>query len=603
MEVVITLITLLGGLALFLYGMNMLSGNLEKLSGGKQEYYLEKMTNNVFKGVLVGLVITACIQSSSATTVIVVGLVNAGILKLRNAIGVIMGANIGTTVTAQILRLAGIEDGGNYFLMMFKPEVLAPLAGIIAILMIMGCKKQSHKMVGEFLMGFSILFTGMQIMSDSASLFADSPVFQNIFATLTNPFLGVLVGAGVTAIIQSSSASVGILQALAQTGVISCSAAIPIILGQNIGTCITSLLASIGASTNAKRAAMVHLYFNIIGTVLFLTATYVFVAIAQPVWWTEPITMGGIADFHTLFNVVVTLVLLPFTWLLEKLAVLTIRDKKKLDEDGDDYTQDLAGLEERFLQVSPSIAISQCEQVVLKMGQYAAKNFSKVRLLYRDYDPRRAESIRERETAIDRMEDRLNNYILRLGDSELTEKESRTVTQILKMTVEFERIGDYAMNILERAEEMHKKGISFSNKAQEELEVIFDAVEEILDKTMVCYDGYRSDLAVEVEPLEEIVDQLQERLRYKHIQRLKRGKCTIDCGCIFLAILTDLERISDHCSNVAVYVIGYNQEADILDRHQYIQAVHQSQSGAYAKAMEEYQEKYLSKINMNKYQQ
>ena len=384
---------------------------------------------------------------------------------------------------------------------------------------------------------------------------------------------------------------------------ISCSAAIPIILGQNIGTCITSLLASIGASTNAKRAAMVHLYFNIIGTVLFLTATYVFVAIAQPVWWTEPITMGGIADFHTLFNVVVTLVLLPFTWLLEKLAMLTIRDKKKLDEDVDDYTQDLAGLEERFLQVSPSIAISQCEQVVLKMGQYAAKNFSKVRLLYRDYDPRRAESIRERETAIDRMEDRLNNYILRLGDSELTEKESRTVTQILKMTVEFERIGDYAMNILERAEEMHKKGISFSNKAQEELEVIFDAVEEILDKTMVCYDGYRSDLAVEVEPLEEIVDQLQERLRYKHIQRLKRGKCTIDCGCIFLAILTDLERISDHCSNVAVYVIGYNQEADILDRHQYIQAVHQSQSGAYAKAMEEYQEKYLSKINMNKYQQ
>ena len=259
-------------------------------------------------------------------------------------------------------------------------------------------------------------------------------------------------------------------------------------------------------------------------------------------------------------------------------------------------------MEERFLQVSPSIAISQCEQVVLKMGQYAAKNFSKVRLLYRDYDPRRAESIRERETAIDRMEDRLNNYILRLGDSELTDKESRTVTQILKMTVEFERIGDYAMNILERAEEMHKKGISFSNKAQEELEVIFDAVEEILDKTMACYDGYHSDLALEVEPLEEIVDQLQERLRYKHIERLKRGKCTIDCGCIFLAILTDLERISDHCSNVAVYVIGYNREEDILDRHKYIQAVHQSQSGAYAKAMELYQEKYLSKINMSKYQ-
>ncbi len=602
MEVVITLIALLGGLALFLYGMNMLSGNLEKLSGGKQEYYLEKMTNNVFKGVLVGLVITACIQSSSATTVIVVGLVNAKVLKLRNAIGVIMGANIGTTVTGQILRLAGIEDGGNVFLMMLKPDVLAPIAGIIAILMIMGCKKQSHKMVGEFLMGFCILFTGMTLMSDSASVFADSPVFQNIFATLTNPFLGVLVGAGVTAIIQSSSASVGILQALAKTGAISCSAAVPIILGQNIGTCVTSLLASIGANTNAKRAAMVHLYFNIIGTILFLTATYSFVAIANPVWWSQPITMGGIADFHTLFNVVVTLVLLPFTWLLEKLAVLTIRDKRKPEGDSDDYSQDLVGLEERFLQVSPSIAISQCEQVVLKMGQYAAKNFHKVRELYGNFDPTQADSIREREAAIDRMEDRLNNYILRLGDSELTDKESRTVTQILKMTVEFERMGDYAMNILERAEEMQKKGIAFSNKAQEELEVIFDAVEEILEKTMACYDGYHSDLAVEIEPLEEIIDQLQEQLRFKHIERMKRGKCTIDCGYIFLAILTDLERISDHCSNVAVYVIGYNQEQDILDRHQYIQAVHQSQTGAYTQAMNLYQEKYLSKINMSKYQ-
>lgn len=601
MEYIFNAISILGGLALFIYGMHMLGAGLEKVAGSKLERTLEKMTSNIFKGVLVGAVMTAAIQSSSATTVIVVGLVNASILKLRAAIPVIMGANIGTTVTGQILKLAELDSSGSasFLLELVKPTTLAPVATIIGIVMFMIGGKKKTKMVGEVLLGFGILFNGLFIMTDAVKPLSKLPQFSELFATLKNPILGVLAGTIVTAVIQSSSASVGILQSLATTGAITYSSAFPIIMGQNIGTCITSLLSGIGANVNARRTAMVHLYFNVIGTVVFLIGVYGLNSLIGFPFWDEAIDMNGIANFHTLFNIVVTILFLPFVSLLEKVAIATVREKSdKNSEAGEvEIAQELSNLDDRFLK-SPSIALSQCEKVVALMGSHALKNFKLSLPLFEKYNIKSVENIKENEDTIDRMEDKINNYLLSLTGSELTNEENRDITRLLKLGTDFERIGDYTINLVEGAEILYDRDASFSKTAIEELKVTYEAIEEIIKMTLKAYKENDVNIAVNVEPLEETIDFMVDALKEKHIERLKHAKCTIDAGFVFLEVLTNLERISDHCSNIAISVIGYKSQKDDINRHEYIKAIHAGEFSGYKEKIEEYREKYVSRIKI-----
>lgn len=588
------IVSLLGGLALFLYGMSMLGSGLEKLSGGRLEQTLEKLTNNVFKGVLLGALVTGAIQSSSATTVIVVGLVNARILKLRQAIGIIMGANIGTTVTAHILRLSDLSSD-NFFLMLLKPTTLAPVVGIIGILMVMAGKKQKYKTLGEILLGFCILFTGMFNMEAAVSPLSESPEFANLFASFSNPVIGVLVGAGVTAIIQSSSASIGILQALSSTGIITWSSAIPIILGQNIGTCITPILASIGASKNAKRTAAVHLSFNIIGTCVFLIVIYTIQSISPFSFWELPIDKGGIANFHTTFNVCVTLMFLPFVGLLEKLVIHLIPDQQTADEVDDPAI----ALDDRLL-TSPGLAIQHCRDAVLQMGKLARKNFSASVRQLEQYNHKEAEKIREREDTIDRLEDRLGNYMLKIPQDNLSEQSSATISALLHILSEFERIGDYSINLVEFAENMESTGAEFSPQAQFELTTIGEAVGEAIDMALGCFEKQDLALAETIEPLEEVVDQMQETLKDRHINRLRNGQCTVDAAFPFVESLSCLERISDHCSNIGVYMISYVRGSDEVDHHTYIMQLHAGQVGHYNEQFRRYTEKYYDQIRSAK---
>lgn len=588
------IVSLLGGLALFLYGMSMLGSGLEKLSGGRLEQTLEKLTNNVFKGVLLGALVTGAIQSSSATTVIVVGLVNARILKLRQAIGIIMGANIGTTVTAHILRLSDLSSD-NFFLMLLKPTTLAPVVGIIGILMVMVGKKQKYKTLGEILLGFCILFTGMFNMEAAVSPLSESPEFAGLFASLSNPVIGVLVGAGVTAIIQSSSASIGILQALSSTGIITWSSAIPIILGQNIGTCITPILASIGASKNAKRTAAVHLSFNIIGTCVFLIVIYTIQSISPFSFWDLPIDKGGIANFHTTFNVCVTLMFLPFVGLLEKLVIHLIPDQQTAGEVDDPAI----ALDDRLL-ASPGLAIQHCRDAVLQMGKLARKNFSASVRQLEQYNHKEAEKIREREDTIDRLEDRLGNYMLKIPQDNLSEQSSATISALLHILSEFERIGDYSINLVEFAENMESTGAEFSPQAQFELTTIGEAVKEAIDMALGCFEKQDLALAETIEPLEEVVDQMQETLKDRHINRLRNGQCTVDAAFPFVESLSCLERISDHCSNIGVYMISYVRGSDEVDHHTYIMQLHSGQVGHYNEQFRRYTEKYYDQIRSAK---
>lgn len=587
--------TMAGGVAFFLFGMSILGNGLEKLSGGKMEKTLEKITNNIFKSLFLGMLVTAAIQSSSATTVIVVGLVNAGILKLRNAIGVIMGANIGTTVTSIILSFTEIGDipGAGALLQLLKPKAFTPFIAVIGIIIFMTAKNGRRKMVGEIMLGFGILFNGMFIMTDAVEPLADSPLFQTLFSTLSNPILGILAGTIVTALIQSSSASIGILQAVASTGAVRFSAALPIIMGQNIGTCVTSLISSVGANKNARRAAMVHLYFNVIGTVLFCAAVYLIQALVGFPFWDEPIGMAGISGAHIIFNVVTTLIFIPFTGLLEKLAVLTVREKKIGGED--DEEAEIVSLDKRFLR-TPSLALSHCRDAIIKMGEYSRKNFARSVQMFSSYDSKRREKIMEYEEAIDRIEGKVNDYLLELTNEELSEEESREITFQLKLVIEFERIGDYAVNVLELAEKLHEQQASLSERALSDLSAISDAVSEIIDMALSSFQSNNVELATRVEPLEETVDGMEDTLKYRHIERLKNGKCTIDGGLVFLELLTYLERISDHCSNIAVHIIGYHSHKDFLDRHEYLKRLHNSSTGNYSRLSEYYMKKYYSRI-------
>ncbi|MGN0674936.1 MAG: Na/Pi cotransporter family protein [Oscillospiraceae bacterium] len=594
-DILLIAIKAFGGVALFVYGMLMLSRGLEKISGGKMEKILSSLTSNVFKSVLLGAFVTAAIQSSGATTVIIVGMVNAGILKLSSAIGVIMGANIGTTVTGQILRLADLENNANVGLVMklMTPTYLAPMIAIIGLLILMLAKSDIKKNLGEALIGLGILFTGMLSMSSAVKPLAELEAFRTLFATLSNPVLGIIAGAVVTALLQSSSASVGILQAISATGILKFSAAFPIIMGQNIGTCVTSIISAVGANKNAKRAAMVHLYFNVIGTVAFLIVVYSIKAIAGFPFWDDPIDMGGIANFHTLFNIVVTICFLPFTKLLEKLACITIRDKESSGDPAEVGEITFNAMDDRLLK-SPSLAIQQAHNAVVTMGRIALLNFTEMRKLFdgKEFSEKIVGRLKDNEEAIDRMEDRLNAYLVKLTECELTDYENRRVTELLHLTSEFERIGDYAMNLIENAEKLHDLDVVFSESALRELGIISDAVQEIIGMAVETVKNNDMALAVKIEPLEETVDFLNETLKARHIERLKNGECVVESGINFLDLLINLERISDHCSNIAVYVIGTQKNKTVLNRHEYIQEQHAGVNKEFVDLTEEYMAKY-----------
>lgn len=569
---IMAILGLLAGLGMFLYGMSVLSDSLQKVAGSRLEKIMEKLTSNRFKGVALGAAVTALIQSSSATTVMVVGFVNAGIMKLTQSVGVIMGANIGTTVTAQILRLGDIS-GDSFLLTMLKPSSFAPIMIIVGAACILFSKGRKTQNIGGLLIGLGLLFYGMFTMENALKPLAELPQFKQMMTSFQNPFVGILVGTLVTALIQSSSASVGILQALAAANLITLGGAVPIILGQNIGTCITVLLASIGANRNAKRAGLTHLYFNIIGSILWIAGIYAFKGIWGIPGWDAMVNRGIIADFHTMFNVVNTLLLLPFTGGLIKLVNLSIRDKgSKVDEEN--------LLDDRFLN-SPGIAIEQCKKVIASMGTRAAENVGRACNLLHNFDTKEFKLLHEEENVLDKTESSLGNYLVKITSRNLNDKDSKVASEIMHTISDFERIGDYAINIAETAEEMQIDKVQFSQSAVREIRQLASAVGEILTITLKAYVEDDPIAASRVEPLEEVIDLMKESLKTKHIDRLQDGKCSIKAGFSFLELLNNFERISDHCSNVAVYIIQLHAGTSRFDPHEHIRAMHEATTEEY----------------------
>ncbi|MBD5134511.1 MAG: Na/Pi cotransporter family protein [Lachnospiraceae bacterium] len=561
----LSVLNMIGGLALFLYGMNAMGDGLAKTAGSRLEKILEKLTSSPIRGVLLGIGVTAVIQSSSATTVMVVGFVNSGIMKLTQAVGIIMGANVGTTVTSWLLSLTGIE-GGNLFVQMLKPTSFSPVLAIIGVIFILFSKSEFKKDVGNILIGFAILMFGMNMMSDAVKPLADVPEFTNLFIMFKNPILGMLVGAALTAIIQSSSASVGILQAMCMTGAVSYGAAIPIIMGQNIGTCVTAMLSSIGANKNARRAALVHLYFNIIGTALFMAVFYSINAFVDFSFLENAIGVAGVAVIHSIFNVSATLVLLPFGNAIVKLACLTIKDDDvdAADIQGEDRTM---ALDVRFLD-KPGFAVAQCKNAAVKMAYLTKEAMTQAISLLDNYDQSKADKVMELENIIDHYEDRLGTYMVKLSAKTLSEYDSQTVSILLHSISDFERISDHAVNIAGTAKELYDKKENFSEKAWEELRIATKAINEIMDLSFKVFEDEDTMLADSVEPLEEVIDNLQVELKKRHIKRLQGGKCTIGLGFAFSDIMANYERVADHCSNIAVCIIEV--KADEFDTHEYL---------------------------------
>lgn len=555
-------LSLVGGLALFLFGMDTLGKGLEKLSGGRMEQMLEKLTSSRFKAVALGALVTAVIQSSSATTVMVVGFVNSGIMKLSQAIGIIMGANIGTTMTSWILSLSSI-DGDSFFIKMLKPSSFSPILAIIGVVLLMFSKKEKKKHIGEILIGFAVLMTGMDAMSAAVQPLQEVPEFTNFLLKFSHPVLGLLAGLILTAIIQSSSASVGILQALCSTGAVSFGAAIPIIMGQNIGTCVTAILSSIGTSKNAKRAAAVHLFFNIIGTTVFMIVFYGINVFVPFEFLTDACAAKDIATIHSLFNVGATCLLLPFSQLLEKLAIVVIRDSKE-DMETDIMFQ---ALDDRFLD-TPGIALEQCKKLTDDMAKLTKAALFEAMELMEDYKEKREKQVAEWETLTDRYEDELGAYLVKVSSHDLSAKDSHTVTMLLHSIGNWERISDHALNICEVAREIHEKKISFSKAAVADLAVYTRAIKDILNMTVEAFEYEDVTVAKKIEPLEEVIDELNLRIKNRHINRLRSGECTMELGFVLHDILANYERVSDHCSNVALAVI---QTGDYeVEAHRYI---------------------------------
>lgn len=569
MDIAITVMKMVGGCILMLYGMNLLSSNLKKIAGEKFEHILQKATDNVFKGVLTGILITVALQSSTATTVMVVGFVNAGILKLKNSIPIIMGANIGTTVTAQILRLASLDGSIFSFL---SPSNIAPILLLVGFILLEMKKKKKVRETGLLLIGIGLLFTGLMMMIDEASNFSDLPILTTILTTLSNPILGVLAGIIITIIVQSSAATVGILQALSTTGFTTFANTVPIILGQNIGTCLTSLVSSIGASKNAKRTAMVHLYFNLLGTILFMVGIYGYQYAVGFSFWNEAIDMGGIANFHLVFNIVSTLVLLPFTGLLEKLTLITIRDKatdSDEDQDLNDYVAVLSLLDQRITNI-PSIALANSLNVISKMGELSQRNLNRAIKLIDKFDTEKLEHIGQREDAVDKMDIKVANYLVEIGNLEITDSENKSVSALLKIEGDYEKIGDYAFKIAKSVELMNENNLKFSNIADKEIKIMYNIVNDVLVLTHDTLKDRKVSTVAQIEALREISDKYRERYKSEHIERLKEGNCTVENGIAFIELLADLDKIINHCINIAVASLNIVAKEEYVTKHDFM---------------------------------
>ncbi len=576
-------LTLIGGLCLFLFGMNLMGGALERSAGGKLEAMIGRLTSGKLAGLLTGLGVTAVIQSSSATTVMVVGFVNSKLMSLKQAIHVIMGANVGTTVTAWILSLSGIS-GSNLFLKLLKPSSFTPVLALIGIVLFMFTKSNKKKDIGMVLLGFATLMFGMETMTGAVSGLRDIPAFQQLFVMFSNPILGVLAGAVLTAVIQSSSASVGILQALAATGAVSYGAAIPIIMGQNIGTCVTAMISSVGTTKNAKRAALVHLSFNVIGTVVCLVAFSVAKALFAPALLNESASFAGIATAHSVFNIACTLLLLPLSGLLEKIAYKLVPDTK--------LPEATTELDERLL-VTPAIALECAHNLTFEMAKVATDALKDSIACLTAYDKQKANSVRSAEEKTDYFEDIIGSYLVKISAKQLNETEGATATMLLKAIGDLERISDHAVNILESAEELWEKGIVFTHGAKEEMDSLAAATLEIVDLSYLAFVEENAQQANLVEPLEQVIDRMKELLRTRHIDRLRSGECSIEAGFVWGDLITNMERVSDHCSNVAGCIMDAKEQN--MNLHESLKHL-RSDNAFYREKYTEYTKKYLSAL-------
>lgn len=577
---IFSVLSLVGGLALFLFGMNYMGASLEKMSGGKLESVLEKMTNNRIKGVLLGAGVTAVIQSSSAVTVMAVGFVNSGIMTLHQAIGIIMGANVGTTVTGWLLSLTGIEST-NLFLTLIKPSSFTPVLTLIGVILYVFCKGEKKKNTGSILIGFSVLMYGMEAMSGAVEPLKDIPEFTNLLTMFSNPLLGVLAGTLLTAVIQSSSASVGILQALAATGSITVSSAFPIILGQNIGTCITAIISSVGTSKNAKRTAVVHLAFNTIGVTLAMILFYGLNALIGLPFIQETVNAADIAIIHTVFNVFATVVLFPFGKQLEKLACIIVRNRHEQEQS--------SLIDERFL-ISPSYALDKVKEKCDKMGELAEENISLCMDFIKVYSKSKDEKINRNEKELDKYEDELETYLVKISSMNLNIDDSVKLSKLNHAIGNFERIGDYGVNILKIKRKMHKDNIHFSKEANRELETMSRAVSEIVRNSVKAFIDDDIELAIKIEPLEQVIDNLKAELRARHAKRLKEDECSIENGLLFFDIINSFERIADHCSNLAVCVIELSRRS--YQTHSYLKEAKSHSNPSFMDTFEEYLIKY-----------
>ena len=577
---VFNIFTLLGGLAFFLFGMSTMSNGLERIAGGKLERILGKMTDRPIKGLVLGAGITAIIQSSSAVTVMLVGLVNSGIMNLGQSIGVIMGSNIGTTITAWILSLAGISSD-NFFVSLLKPSSFSPLVAFGGILMTMLSKKNKSKDIGAIMIGFAVLMYGMELMSGSMDPLAESPEFASFMTMFTNPLLGLAVGIILTAVIQSSSATVGILQALSMTGGISIGMAVPIIMGQNIGTCITALISSFGVNKHAKRVTAVHISFNIIGTAIWLSAYFILDAFIHFTFTDQAVTPFLIAVIHTVFNIATTALLFPFTKPLEKLAVKMVKDKKQKTKG--------AFLDERLL-ATPGLAVAQCREFTNEMARLSANMLLESISLIDNYNQKTADRLIAEEQKLDDYEDKLGTFLVKLSGCQLTDEDSNTVSTLLHAIGDFERIGDHALNIVNTAQEISDKNISFSEQANAELKIAANAISEITGLTADAFCFNNTSLALEVEPLEEVIDDMVDEIKSRHIARLTGGSCTIELGFVLSDLLTNFERVSDHCSNVAVCLLRIHDS--LYDTHEYLNNYKSEGGEQFTKAFKAYQKKH-----------
>ena len=578
---IFNILEFIGGLSLFLFGMKYMGAALEKKAGGQMSQMLQKFTSNKYTGFLLGLIVTAVIHSSAATTVMVVGFVNSGILTLTQSVGVIIGANVGTTVTSWVLSLAGIE-GGNLFVDLLKPTSFTPVCALIGVILYAFIKDSKKKDVGMILVGFSILMYGMTAASDAVAGLSEVPGFEKLFVLFKNPILGIIAGAILTAILQSSTASVGVLQALCATGQVSVGAAMPIILGQNIGTCITAMISSVGANKNARRAALIHFNFNVLGSALVLLIFYGSNAFLHYKIIDDPASAFSIAVIHTLCNLVTTVVFLPGSAILEKLAVVLVKDK-----DGDNEKEII--IDERFF-VNPPAALAQCREKVCEMADIAVESLEKALSLLSDYNTETSDEVKEIENRLDKYEDVISSYLVKLNSKELTAKDSREVAKLLHVTGDFERLSDHAVHFDFYAKQLYEDSVRFSEGALDELSVIIAAVTEILEMTKTAFINNDMNLAEHIEPLEQVIDRLTAKVKERHIERTLGGKCNFESGLVFSDALSLLERVSDHCSEIAASIIEIPQ--GILDVHAYIHEYRRKDNPEFVKKYKNYKEKY-----------